>query len=142
MQSISEFFANYLIYKNCHGFLVFAIYEAIWSIRSGKIPYAKLNSIFYVHEAFLQNKNRQKSIKVYVQISMYSVRTTLRKRCSYSEFFWSVFSCIQIAYGDLPSKSPCSVQRRGNTDHKNSEYGHFLRSTIPRGSHHRKFPTA
>ena len=39
----------------------------------------------------------------------------LRKKCPYSDFFWSVFSRIRTEYEE-------------NTDHKNSEYGHFLRS--------------
>ena len=46
----------------------------------------------------------------------------------YSEFFWSTFFCIRTEYGDLQSKSLYSVQMRENTDQKNSEYGHFLRS--------------
>ena len=36
-------------------------------------------------------------------------RKTLRKKCPYSGFFWSVFSCI----------------RTENIDQKNSKYGHF-----------------
>ena len=39
----------------------------------------------------------------------------LRKKCPYSDFFWSVFSRIWTEYEE-------------NTDHKNSEYKHFLRS--------------
>ena len=42
--------------------------------------------------------------------------TILRKKCPYSELFWSTFSRIQIEF-----------QMRENTDHSNSEYGHFSR---------------
>ena len=52
----------------------------------------------------------------------------LRDKCSYSEFFWSVFSHTRTEYGDLKSKSPYSVQMWENADQKNSEYGQFLRS--------------
>ena len=43
--------------------------------------------------------------------SGYSWSNSLRKKCPYSELFWSTFSRI-----------------RENVDQNNSEYGHFLRS--------------
>ena len=43
-------------------------------------------------------------------------------------FFWSVFSCIRIEYGDFHSRSPYSVRMRENTDQKNFLSGHFSRS--------------
>ena len=55
-------------------------------------------------------------------------RHSLRKKCPYSEWFWSVFFRIRTEYGEILRISPCSVQMRENTDHNNSEYGHFLRS--------------
>ena len=57
-----------------------------------------------------------------------SKQRSLLEKCSYSEFFWSVFSRIRTEYEDLQSKSLYSVQMRENTDQKNSEYEHFLRS--------------
>ena len=51
-----------------------------------------------------------------------------REKCPNTEFFWSVFSSIWSEYGDLPSKSPYSVQIRENTDQKNSKFEHFSRS--------------
>ena len=57
---------------------------------------------------------------------------SLRKKCPYSEFFWSVFSRIQTEYGEIRSISPYSVRVRENTDQKNSEYGHFSRSAYQR----------
>ena len=36
----------------------------------------------------------------------------LRKKCPYSEFFWSVYSHIRSEYGDLRSKYPYSLQMR------------------------------
>ena len=50
---------------------------------------------------------------------------TLRKKCPYLEFFWSVSSPNWTNYGDLPCKSPYSVQMRENTDQRNSKYGQF-----------------
>ena len=49
-------------------------------------------------------------------------RYILRKMCPYSEFLWSVFSCIRTEYG--------AVQMREDRDQKNSEYGYFSRSDI------------
>ena len=54
----------------------------------------------------------------------------LRKKCPYSEFFWSAFSRIPTEYGELLRKSPYSVRMRENTDQKNSEYGHFSHSVV------------
>ena len=53
---------------------------------------------------------------------------SLCKKRPYSEFFWSVFSGIRTEYRGVRSISPKLVQMRENTDQKNSEYGHFLRS--------------
>ena len=47
---------------------------------------------------------------------------TLRKKCLYSELFWSVFSHIRTEYGE--------IRMLETTDQKNSEYGHFLRSVV------------
>ena len=52
----------------------------------------------------------------------------LREKCPYSKFLWSVFSRIWIEYGEILRISPYSVRMRENTNHKNSEYGHFSRS--------------
>ena len=56
---------------------------------------------------------------------------SLREKCLYSEFFWSLFSHIQTEYGEILCISSSSVQIRENTGQKNSEHGHFSRS----GSH-------
>ena len=53
---------------------------------------------------------------------------SLRKKCPYSELFWSAFSRIRIKYEEIQSISPYSVRMRENADQNNSEYGHFLRS--------------
>ena len=52
----------------------------------------------------------------------------LRKKCPFSEIFWSLFFCICIKYREIRSISPYSVPMRENADHKISEYGHFSRS--------------
>ena len=53
------------------------------------------------------------------------VPSSLREKCPYSEFFWSVFSRIRIEYEKDSVFSLFSVQMRENADQKNSEYGHF-----------------
>ena len=53
----------------------------------------------------------------------------LPEKCPYSEFFWSAFSRIRTGYWVIRSISPSSVQMPQNMKQKNSEYGHFLRST-------------
>ena len=55
-------------------------------------------------------------------------RYSLRKKCPYSELFWSAFSRIWSEYGERLCISSYSVQMRENEDQNNSEYGHFSRS--------------
>ena len=50
----------------------------------------------------------------------------LRKKCPYSELFWSAFSRIRTGYEEIRSISPYSIQMRENADQNNSEYQHFL----------------
>ena len=47
---------------------------------------------------------------------------SLREKCPYTEFFWSIFFCIRLC------KSPYSVRIQENADQKNSVFGHFSRS--------------
>ena len=51
----------------------------------------------------------------------------LRKKCPYSELFWSVLSRIQTEYGGI---SLYLVWMGENTDQSNSDYGLFLRSLV------------
>ena len=57
-----------------------------------------------------------------------AIPNSLREKCPYSEFFWSVFSRIRAEYAKIPRISSYSVRMWENTDQKNSEYGHFSRS--------------
>ena len=52
----------------------------------------------------------------------------LRKKCPYSELFWSAFSRTWTEYGEILRISPYSVRMRENADQNNSENGHFSRS--------------
>ena len=45
---------------------------------------------------------------------------TLREKCPYSQFFWSVYSRIRTEYGERENTE--------NTDQKNSKHQHFSRS--------------
>ena len=66
----------------------------------------------------------------YLSMAIHSCRlklikgwVTLRKKCPYLEWFWSLFSRIRPEYGEIQSM-------RENTDQNNSEYGHFSRSVL------------
>ena len=52
----------------------------------------------------------------------------LRRKCPYSELFWSVLSRIWTEQREMRSISIYSVRMRENADQNNSEYGHFSRS--------------
>ena len=54
----------------------------------------------------------------------------LRKKCPYSELFWSAFSHIWTEYGEILRICPYSVRMRENEDQNNSEHGQFSRSVI------------
>ena len=54
----------------------------------------------------------------------------MRKKCPYSEYFWSLFSFIRTEYGDLHSRSPYSVRMRKNKDQQktpNSDTFHAVK---------------
>ena len=53
--------------------------------------------------------------------------STLRKKCPYLRFFWSVFFRIRTEYGEILSTFQYSVRMREYTEKKNSGYGHFSR---------------
>ena len=55
---------------------------------------------------------------------------TVRDKCLYLEFFWSVFSRIWTEYEEILHISPYSVGTRENIDQKNSEYGLFSYCSI------------
>ena len=55
----------------------------------------------------------------------------LRRKCPYSELFWSV--CFRIRteiVSEMFRISPYSVRMRENADQNNSEYGHFSHSVV------------
>ena len=65
-----------------------------------------------------------------VLIGLKTLSSTLRKKCPYSELFWSIFSRTRTEYGEIRSISPYSVRMLKITKQNNSEYGHFSRSII------------
>ena len=76
-------------------------------------------------------QNQKKVLEIRLRtakMTNFYLRETLRGKCPYSEFFWSVFYSIRTEYGEIPRISPYSVRQRENTDQKNSKYGHFLYS--------------
>ena len=55
----------------------------------------------------------------YFDLSVKWCDTSLRKKCTYSELFWSLFSSIRTEYGELRIQSECGkIQTRitPNTD--------------------------
>ena len=68
--------------------------------------------------------------KVSDRVSDLSYPLTLRKKCPYLEFLWSIFSRIWTEYGEIWSIYSYSVQMRENTDQEISEYRQFSRSVI------------
>ena len=68
----------------------------------------------------IQRNHGQKRIK-YLHMSV-------RKKCPYSELFWSAFSRSRTKYGEIQSISSYSVRMWENAVQNNSEYGHFLPS--------------
>ena len=61
-------------------------------------------------------------------MKLWNMRLSLRKKCPYTEIFWSAFSHIRTKHGEIRSISPYSLRMRENLDQNNSEYGHFSRS--------------
>ena len=54
---------------------------------------------------------------------------TLRRKCPYSELFWSVFSGIPTEYREVRSTLRTQfVRTQENEDQNNSEHGHFSHS--------------
>ena len=90
---------------------------------------------FLIDYSYFKDYNRMAAIDLCKQQALDANRkqynkVTLRKKCPYSELFWSVFSRIPTEYGNLLHESPNSVQMLENTDQKYSQYGHFSHSLI------------
>ena len=84
-------------------------------------PYAKTNPHKMLKFCNLSEPRTLIPVKIYylkllrVLSNIYNgyfCENTLRKKCSYSELFWSVFSCIRTEYGKIRSVSPYSVWMR------------------------------
>ena len=65
---------------------------------------------------------------IYIPSQTNVASSSLPKKCRWSEFFWSVFSCIRTVYENLPRKPPYSFRMRENTDQKNAKYRQVSRS--------------
>ena len=50
---------------------------------------------------------------------------SLREKCPYFEFFWSLFPRIRTDYAEILSIFPYSIEMLENTYQKNSKYGYF-----------------
>ena len=59
------------------------------------------------------------SVTNYMQINKSNTENIhCAKSVQMRSYFWSIFSCIQIEYGDLLRKSPYSIRIQENTDQK------------------------
>ena len=69
----------------------------------------------------LTKESRNLKLKQYIPFSV-KLNASITEHCLKSvqirSYFWSVFSCICIEYGDLLRKSPYSIQIQENTDQK------------------------
>ena len=54
--------------------------------------------------------------------------SALRKKCPYSELFWSLFFRIRTEYREILRISPYSVRMRETEDQNNAEYRYFSRN--------------
>ena len=55
------------------------------------------------------------------------IEITLREKCLYLKFFWSLFFRIRIEFGNLQSSFPYSAQNARKHNQENSKYGDFSR---------------
>ena len=101
--------------------LLLAIFDFYWFIMIGSLWL--LSFLIYLYQ-------NCESALFWIFSSIHFLRDVLREKCPNTEFFLSVFSCIQIEYGDLLRKSPYSVRMQENTDQKKLciVFGHFSRS--------------
>ena len=79
------------------------------------------------------------ALKFWKKKQLKKTLSTLRKKCSYLEFFWYAFFSIWTEYGDLLRKSPHSTQMRQYTDQENAEYGNFWLSGTEKHWHEMGF---
>ena len=71
--------------------------------------------------------------KLFARVNENRTLIALREKCLYLKFFWSLISRIRNEHRHLLCKPLYSVgMPGGNTDKKNSEDGHFLRSVVHR----------
>ena len=65
-----------------------------------------LNTMLYDIQDIIRKSSASSPENLNIQLD------PLREMCPYSEFFWSVFSCIQTEYGKILCISPYSVRMR------------------------------
>lgn len=65
------------------------------------------------------------ALKFWKKKQLKKTLSTLRKMCSYLEFFWYVFFRIWTEHENLQSKSPYSIQMAENWGQKNSDADTF-----------------
>ena len=76
-----------------------------------------------------ENRRRSASKDPFVRAFLWLLCfVSLREKCWYSVFFWSVSSSIWTEYREIVRIFPYSVEMRQNKDQKNSEYRHVSRS--------------
>ena len=83
-----------------------------------------------LHDNSDTDKSHQISSTTFLSKGKDDLKNALRKKCPYSELFWSVFFRIRTQYWEIRSISSHSVWMLENTDLNNSEQGHFLRRHV------------
>ena len=89
-----------------------------------KVNITTTNKRFCLIWCVEHNNTEMLCFSIFDESKLKSARTTLRKKCPYSELFCPYFSTLVYSR----SISPYSIRMRENMDQNNSEYGHFSRS--------------
>ena len=76
-----------------------------------------------LHLAFITRGYNFKTLLGIYYAERKTLKISLRKKCRFSELFWSAFSRIRTEYGEI--LRPYSVRMQENADQNNSKYGHF-----------------
>ena len=94
-------------------------------LKTLSIYYKMFTKLFKV---FILLEDSNKRLENFDEIIDKDLKYLPRKKCPYSDLFWSTFSRIRTKCREILSISPYSVRMQENGDQDKSKYGHFSRS--------------
>ena len=109
---LQYFFNNFFPMEKC-GVTLHCFYRDLLTL---------ISKLFHIDRMRISNFNKK------------PLSLALRKRCPYSELFWSVIRSYSELFWEMRSISLYSVRMRKNADHNNFEYGHFTQCCCNNGS--------